>query len=420
MPLTSSSDGRPALSTALTAAERKVVGLLALVQFVNVLDFMMVMPLGPDFSRDLGIDTSQLGMIGGSYTAAAAVSGLISAFVIDRFARKKALISVLTGLAFATLAGAFATGIGSLLAARVVAGAFGGPATALALAIVADSVPISKRGRALGIVMGAFSIASIVGVPAGLELARLGSWRTPFLGVGLLALATVAGAQVFMADLPRAPQRMGLSLARLREQFRDPDHLLSVAIGVCVMFSSFVVVPNVATYIQRNLAYPRERIGLMYLSGGLASLVSMQLAGRATDRSGARTTCVVGTGIAAVALYFGFARHHPWFHPILIVTLFMAGTSVRAIAYNTLTSRVPSPSERGSFMAIQSTVQHLASACGAFVSSTLLTSDGGGRLVGFERVAGLAIGLCVCVPVLVAILERRLDGRTVEPASGHA
>src|SRR2546426_12413880 len=57
--------------------ERAILFLVGAVQFINVLDFMMVMPLGPDFAAHLGIPTSHLGYIGGSYVAAAAVAGLL-------------------------------------------------------------------------------------------------------------------------------------------------------------------------------------------------------------------------------------------------------------------------------------------------------------------------------------------------------
>ncbi|WP_336145447.1 MFS transporter, partial [Klebsiella pneumoniae] len=73
-----------------------------------------------------------------------------------------------------------------LMLARVIAGAFGGPATSLSYSIVADVIPPERRGRAMGAVMGAFSVASILGVPAGLELARRGGWRLPFIAVALL------------------------------------------------------------------------------------------------------------------------------------------------------------------------------------------------------------------------------------------
>src|SRR5918993_1443709 len=177
-------------------SERRVLPLLAAVMFVNVLDFMMVMPLGPDFSAALGIPLPRLGLVGGSYTAAAAVSGVVGMLLLDRFDRRKALAVALFGLVMGTVAGGFATGLGSMLAARVLAGAFGGPAAALSLAIIADVVPPERRGRAMGIVMGAFSAASVLGVPAGLELARFGGWRVPFFavaGVGaLLAMLAIA------------------------------------------------------------------------------------------------------------------------------------------------------------------------------------------------------------------------------------
>src|SRR5262245_56130429 len=73
------------------ASERRIVFLIGAVHFINVLDFMMVMPLGPDFARQLGIPSSQLGLVGGSYTAAAAAAGIAGAFFLDRFDRRRAL-----------------------------------------------------------------------------------------------------------------------------------------------------------------------------------------------------------------------------------------------------------------------------------------------------------------------------------------
>ncbi len=58
-------------------SERLIILVISAAQFVNVLDFVIVMPLGPDFARDLGIGTSQLPLVGSAYTAAAAVAGLV-------------------------------------------------------------------------------------------------------------------------------------------------------------------------------------------------------------------------------------------------------------------------------------------------------------------------------------------------------
>ena len=56
-------------------SEGLIVLLVGAIQFINILDFVIPMPMGPDLAHGLGIPNSQIGLIGGSYTAAAAVSG---------------------------------------------------------------------------------------------------------------------------------------------------------------------------------------------------------------------------------------------------------------------------------------------------------------------------------------------------------
>src|SRR5690606_16349153 len=78
-----------------------------------------------------------------------------------------------------------------LMGARVVAGLFGGIIGAQVLAIVADLFTYERRGQAMGAVMSAFAIASILGVPFSLYLTNLfnNNWHIPFLliaGVGII------------------------------------------------------------------------------------------------------------------------------------------------------------------------------------------------------------------------------------------
>src|SRR5262249_35823984 len=115
----------PQMASRRPVSERAIVFLVGAIQFVNILDFMLVMPLGPDFAKALGIPTAHLGFIGGSYTAAAGLSGLLGALFLDRFDRRKALAVAMLGLVMGTLAGGFAVSLTTLMFARVLAGAFG-------------------------------------------------------------------------------------------------------------------------------------------------------------------------------------------------------------------------------------------------------------------------------------------------------
>jgi predicted MFS family arabinose efflux permease len=413
-------------------SERRILALIGAVQFVNVLDFMMVMPLGPDFARALGIPNSQLGLVGAIYTAAAAVSGMLGAFFLDRFDRRKALAVALGGLVLGTAAGAFATGLQSMLAARLLAGSFGGPATSLSLAIIADVVPPERRGRAMGAVMGAFSVASVLGVPAGLELARLGGWRMPFFAVA--GLGAVLAAAVIVAlpplrahlELRRAAAQAGVAaaaasaggvpaasagpapLAGAGSLLRRPAVALSLLGTGLLMLAQFGLVPNIAAYWQFNLGYPRERLGLLFVAGGLVSLVAMRVAGRLADRAGVAVTAAFGTLAYLAVLLAAFILPLRAPPALALFVGFMAASSFRMVPMQALSTRVPGPQERARFMSMQSVVQHLAAALGAFASTRVLHELPGGALSGMDSVAWFAAALAAVVPGIMWLVETRV------------
>lgn len=413
--------GNPSDDVAALRVERRLLWVVAAVQFVNVLDFMMVMPLGPDFARGLGIDVSRLGLVGGAYTAAAAVTGLVGATFLDRFDRRRALGVALLGLVVGTAMGGLATGLPSLLAARVLAGAFGGPATAISLSIVADLVPPERRGRALGLVMGAFSVASVLGVPAGLELARVGGWQLPFFAVALLGLAITVMAMFLLppmrahleAEAPAAPGAVpALSL------MQEPAVRTSLLASALVMLANFSIIPNLSAYIQFNGGYPRERLGLLYLMGGLASFVTLRLAGAAVDRFGATVVALVGTVSYALVVLLTLGADAPLLPMLPLFVGFMVTGSLRMVPMQTLATRVPAPRARARFMSIQSAVQHIASATGAASSTLFLVALPDGRLVGMSKLAFVAVGLASTLPLLLALTERRLQQRDGGGAAG--
>jgi predicted MFS family arabinose efflux permease len=391
-------------------SERKLIFLIGSVQFVNVLDFMMVMPLGPDFAHALAIPSSKLGLIGGIYTLSAACAGIAGAFFLDRFDRRRALAVALAGLVLGTLAGGFAVGLGSLLAARVVAGAFGGPATSLSLAIVTDAVPPDRRGRAMGAVMGAFSVASVLGVPAGLELARLGGWRMPFFTVAGLGAVVVASA---MAMLP--PQRAHLLRRAARSSFRAvlsrPVVRLSLAGTATAVIANFALIPNLSAYFQFNRGYPRAQLGLLYLVGGAVSFATMRIAGWLADRYGSPAVAAGGSAAFICILMVGFIHPVAWLPVLPIFVGFMVSGSFRFVPMQALSSRVPDAPERARFMSAQSAVQHLASAAGAMTGAQILAERTDGSLIGMDELAWFAVATSIILPGIIYLVDRRVRAR---------
>ncbi|HYG20534.1 MAG TPA: MFS transporter, partial [Ohtaekwangia sp.] len=106
--------------------ERLLLYVLAAAMFTHIMDFMIIMPLGPQLMRLFDISAKDFSLLVASYTVTAGVSGFFAAFFIDRYDRKKSLLLMYTGFALGTLACAISPNFYFLLIARSLSGVFGG------------------------------------------------------------------------------------------------------------------------------------------------------------------------------------------------------------------------------------------------------------------------------------------------------
>ena len=401
------------MSDAAIARERKIILLLAAVSFVNILDFVMVIPLGPEFARGLGTPTSRLGLLGTSYTGAAALAGLVGTLFLDRFDRRSALTVAMLGLVTATAAGGLARSFDMLLGARVVAGVFGGPATSIGLAILTDVIAPERRGKALGQVMGAFSVASVVGVPMSIVLASWAGWRVPFFVVAGMGLLLVVGALFLMPPMRGHLERPRVAVERrsLATFAGDPTVVLALTGMACLHLGSFVLILNLAAWVQGNLGFAPGDMWQPYLVGGFVSFAAMQVGGRLVDRKGSLPIILSGSVLFVVVVAISFLPERSWLPVMGVFVGFMLANSFRMVAMNTLSTRVPLPSERARFMSAQSAAQHTAAAAAGAISTRVLTNAPGGALLGMNRLGMLSIVLTAVVPAFVWVVTVRLRRR---------
>ena len=400
-------------------SENRFLLVIAAVQFINVLDFMMVMPLGPDLAKALHIPMQHMGYIGGSYTLAASICGFISALFLDRFDRKRVILITLLGLSFATILPAFATNIETLIFARVLAGCFGGPLTATSLSMLADVIPVARRGAATGKVSGAFSIASVLGVPFGLQLSQMFGWQSPFYTLGFMALIAFFMAQFFLPKNinEKSVDNLSLRIKKMGETFRSKLAWSSWGIVILAMIAGFIVIPNISPHVQFNMHYPRSQLGLLYMAGGVCSFFSMRYVGVLVDRTSATRVSLFSTSLLIITLLMGFVFYAVHLPPMFFFIGFMVAMTARNVASQTLSSQVPMPSQRASFMSILTAMTHGASAIGAFIGSMILVQGPDMTLLHVERMAWLSIGISVFIPVLFWYTEKLLKQRNAHPAT---
>src|SRR5450755_1933719 len=110
----------------LTGSEWALLLVLATVQFTHVLDFVIMMPLGPMLQDDLHISPEdfpdKFSSIVSAYGFSAGIMGLLAAQLLDCFDRKRSLLVLFSGFAVGTLLCALAPNYTVLLIGRAVAG----------------------------------------------------------------------------------------------------------------------------------------------------------------------------------------------------------------------------------------------------------------------------------------------------------
>ena len=390
--------------------ERRVLILMALVQFINIWDFMIVMPMGPDFAKALNIDAGHIGWIAGSYSLAASFMGVASAKFLDRFDRKRVLLTGLCGLIVCTMSMVLASTLPQLILVRILTGMCGGPALASALAVIADVFPPQRRGEAMGKVFGSFSIASVFGVPLGLEIAQHFGWWAPFMAVSGVAVITLCFIAKFLPPMRKHMENAADKSSSLwRDVLHNPTAMLALLMNALGLFAAFMIIPNLSAHFQENMGYPRATLGLLYFCGGSAAFFTMRYAGKKSDKIGYAVTSGYSTLALVATLFVGFYLQTRVVPVLVIFILFMVTMSTRNVVANALLSRIPKADERAGFMSLSSAVQNLMAGLGAMTSTSILFETVDHHLGGIENVTQLAI-LCFAISALLMFrVERKMQ-----------
>ncbi len=390
----------PAPDRPRVVSERTVLFTLAAVQFTHIMDFMIMMPLGANLMRVFGISPAQFSHLVAAYGLAAAVTGFLGGFFIDRLDRKKALLVLYAGFGLATLGCAFASNYHWLLIARLAAGAFGGVAGSLVLATVGDVVPPARRGYGMGMVMTAFPIASVVGIPAGLFLANVFEWHAPFVLLAALCVPVWLVAARFLPAMPPSSVRTHPG-RQMWEILTHRVHGRGFLLTAALVFAGASIVPFLSPSLVANTGLSEPHLFYVYLCGGLATLATTPLIGRLSDRHD-KFHVLAWITIGSVVTVFLLTRLGvtPIAATLTLTSLFfitMAGrfTPTMAMITNSVETRY-----RGGFMSVNSAVQQASSGIANLLSGLLVTRAVSGRLVGYERVSYLAIGAFLLTLVL--------------------
>jgi DHA1 family inner membrane transport protein len=398
------------------ARERLVLWLLALTQFTVIMDYMVMMPLAPQLMRAFHIDPAAVSGVVSAYAWCAGISGLLAATFIDRFDRKRMMLSVFFLFILSNLACALSPNFAMLLLSRAFAGLTGGVMSAMVMSIIGDLIPANRRGAATGIVMTSFSIAAIAGVPTGVMMAAHEGWQSPFyLLVVLSLLIWLAAARVLPSLTAHLARKAPLSevLPNLIGLFLVPRHLRAFLLSGVNMMTSMLVIPFISPVLVNNLGVQPQQITYIYLAGGIATLFSARRVGVWADRYGKqRVYRYIGLFSILPVLFITHLPTLPLYGVILFFPFFMMAISGRNIPMQALMTTISDPAKRGAFLSANSAVQQLGSGLGALLGGLMLTTDSAGHIAGYGVNGWLAVGLTLFTVLWIGMVRGALPSDT--------
>lgn len=384
--------------------EGRLLFILATVQFCHIIDFMIIMPLGKKIMAEFAISPGQFAWVVSAYALAAFLGNLVSTVIVDRYDRRTALLFLFTCFTVGTLGCAFAPSYPLLLAARFFTGLFGGTLGALVLAIVGDVIPLKRRASAMGWVMTAFSAASVVGVPAGIWIAAEYGWSSPFIVTALLSAIFLAAAWAFVppmhghlaeGTLVPEPQRKN-QWRKIKDPFvnifNNANQRAALLFTVTLMLGHFTIIPFIAPYMQLNVGFTDQQVGLVYLIGGSLTVVLLPLFGRLADRFGRMLVFTLASVFALGSIYaLTNLQTESIALALLVTSSFFVVASGRNVPATTMITSVVRPENRGGFMSIRQSANEAALFLSTVVAGFIVTEGPGGELEHYEVLGYFAI-----------------------------
>jgi EmrB/QacA subfamily drug resistance transporter len=417
----------------------RLLGLLAVAQFMLILDVTVVAIALPNIETDLGLSRETLTWVVSAYTLMFGGLMLLGGRAADLFGSRRVVLTGLIVFTLASLVTGLAGGPEVLLAGRVAQGIGAAMLSPAALSVVTKTFDGDERNKALGIWSAMGGGGSAIGVLLGGLLTAGPGWQWVFyinLPIGVIvfillfrmlpadrpsesqgrldvpgALLVTAGTGTAIYALINAGDRGWLSAATLgtlagalvlygvfawvQRSVRSPLMDLRILTRRPVAAGTFMLLIATALmismfflgsfYLQHFKQYGALRTGLLFLPVAIAAIVGAHLAGQLVGRVGARPVAVVGFAITAI----GVAVPAIWEGAAVVVigmTVGTVGLGTAFVASSTTTFAQIDHREAGLASGILSTFHEFGASLGvAVVSSVAAASLAGTVSTGFAR-----------------------------------
>jgi len=255
-------------------SELRVLAILALINFVNFADRLVLPPLFPLLREQFSLTSAQLGSLQTLLQVVLALATIPFGLMSDRMSRKRIIAGGVVFWSLATFLTGLAPTFGMLLVARALVGVGEAAYAPAAQSMISETFPGGARARAQAVFAAGMLLGGTAGQAVGGLIGQSLGWRPAFFAIGIpgLILAMLA---LRLEDPPRGPRLEPVPLAHL---LSVPAYLALIVSGVLITFASIAFITWGSDFVVRYKDFSLREAGV---SLGATVLVS-SLAGALT------------------------------------------------------------------------------------------------------------------------------------------
>jgi MFS transporter, DHA1 family, inner membrane transport protein len=356
----------------------------------------------PPVAADLDVSIATAGLLVTAYAVGVAIGGPVLTILAARFSQRAVLIAVMSTFTVAQVLCALAPDYGLLMLARVLSSCAHGVFFGAGSVVVAQLVPLERRGKAFSLFVGGITIANLLGLPAGTAIALQFGWRATFLAVAVIG---AVAALVIVFKLPRTvkDESHHATLAQQLRALRHQEVWLSYLTITLTMIGTICYATYSVPLMIQVTGVDPEHIPLFLLLGGVGSVLGIWLGGELTDWRPMPSLITVLILQSVVFFVMIFTLYDP---TLMAVTVLVSG--VVGFAFSTpLQGRIVHAAREAPNLAsaLISTAFNIGIAAGAFLGSLLLNA--GVKYADLPAVAVVTALLAAGTASLSFWLERR-------------
>ena len=348
----------------------------------------------PQLASAFGVTIEKAGWLLSSFALTVAISGPFMMMLLSSFKRKNLMVFTLGVFALSNLLSIMAPNFWLLLAARVLPAFFHPVYWSIALSSAANMVTEKESPKAVAIVFGGFTIASILGVPLATLMADVFNWQSSFILYAIINIISFTGLLLFLPNIS-IPIKKGVGT--------NSSILKKKALWINLLLACFMIAAMYATYgymadyLSKVNRMSGKQISILLFIFGISGVLGNQLAGKFLSRSIYTTTFLFIPALAVIHILL-FSLGTQFLAIVIMVAIWgLIHTGGFLISNINVTSSAPESPEF---------INSIFTSCGN-VAVTLGTSIGGFWIskFGVHQIIWSSV-LCLAISFLILIFKK--------------